>query len=109
MARMWHGCNAGDLMASCLGGTPIAGEAEGDKDAQGTACRPPSGAQETIGRFSQGFGWFGLGALAAGATAWAIFSQTEDRRLTAKSPTAKSPAAKSPTWCWTSPSWRSTG
>jgi hypothetical protein len=36
----------------------------------------PSGAQETIGRFSQGFGWFGLGALAAGATAWAIFSRT---------------------------------
>jgi hypothetical protein len=37
---------------------------------------PPSGAQETIGRFSQSFGWFGLGALAAGAAAWAIFSRT---------------------------------
>ena len=37
---------------------------------------PPSGAQEAIGRFSQGFGWFGLGVLAAGAAAWAIFSRT---------------------------------
>lgn len=37
---------------------------------------PPLGAQQTVGRFSQGFGWFGLGALAAGATAWAIFSRT---------------------------------
>jgi hypothetical protein len=37
---------------------------------------PPSGAQEAIGRVPQGFGWFGLGALAAGATAWAIFSRT---------------------------------
>jgi hypothetical protein len=29
-----------------------------------------------IGRVAPGFGWFGLGALAAGATAWAIFSRT---------------------------------
>ena len=36
----------------------------------------PSGAQEAIGRVAPGFGWFGLGALAAGATAWAIFSRT---------------------------------
>jgi hypothetical protein len=33
---------------------------------------PPSGAQEAIGRVAPGFGWFGLGALAAGATAWAL-------------------------------------
>ena len=37
---------------------------------------PPSGAQEAIGRVAPGFGWFGLGVLAAGATAWAIFSRT---------------------------------
>ena len=37
---------------------------------------PPPGAQEAIGRVAPGFGWFGLGALAAGATAWAIFSRT---------------------------------
>jgi hypothetical protein len=37
---------------------------------------PPSGAQETILRVAPGFGWFGLGVLAAGATAWAIFSRT---------------------------------
>jgi hypothetical protein len=29
-----------------------------------------------MGRVPQGFGWFGLGVLAAGATAWAIFSRT---------------------------------
>src|SRR5918995_2751853 len=33
---------------------------------------PTSGAQEAIGRVAPGFGWFGLGVLAAGATAWAL-------------------------------------
>src|SRR5215207_9972359 len=37
---------------------------------------PTSGAQEAIGRVAPGFGWFGLGVLAAGATAWAIFLRT---------------------------------
>jgi hypothetical protein len=37
---------------------------------------PPQGAQEAIGRVAPGFGWFGLGVLAAGATAWALFSRT---------------------------------
>src|SRR5215207_1945265 len=37
---------------------------------------PPSGAQEAILRVAPGFGWFGLGVLAAGAAAWAIFSRT---------------------------------
>jgi hypothetical protein len=37
---------------------------------------PPPGAQEAFGRVPLGFGGFGLGALAAGATAWAIFSRT---------------------------------
>src|SRR5215210_1683225 len=37
---------------------------------------PPPGAQETILRGAPGFGWFGLGVLAAGATAWVIFSRT---------------------------------
>src|SRR5215210_5592591 len=32
----------------------------------------PSGAQMAFGGLPQGFGWFGLGALAAGATAWAL-------------------------------------
>ena len=36
--------------------------------------RPPSGAQTAIGRgVPQDFGWFGLGILAAGAVAWALF------------------------------------
>ena len=37
---------------------------------------PPEEAKETILRVAPGFGWFGLGVLAAGATAWAIFSRT---------------------------------
>src|SRR5215213_10453734 len=37
---------------------------------------PPPGAQEAIGRVAPGFGWFGLGVLAAGATAWALFLRT---------------------------------
>ena len=37
---------------------------------------PPSGTQEAIGRVAPGFGWFGLGVLAAGATAWALFLRT---------------------------------
>jgi hypothetical protein len=37
---------------------------------------PPSGVKEAIGRVAPGFGWFGLGVLAAGASAWAIFSRT---------------------------------
>jgi hypothetical protein len=37
---------------------------------------PPSGAQEAIVRVAPGFGWFGLGVLAAGVTAWAIFLRT---------------------------------
>ena len=32
----------------------------------------PSGGQMALGRVPQGFGWFGLGALAAGAAAWAL-------------------------------------
>src|SRR5215218_6656074 len=37
---------------------------------------PTSGAQEVIGRVAPGFGWFGLGGLAAGATAWVLFLRT---------------------------------
>jgi hypothetical protein len=38
-----------------------------------TRVGPPQGAQEAILRVAPGFGWFGLGVLAAGATAWALF------------------------------------
>src|SRR5215218_3491217 len=68
--------NGGDLLASCLRGTPIAREAEGEeKMLRAARVAPPQGAQEAIGRVAPGFGWFGLGVLAAGATAWAIFSR----------------------------------
>src|ERR671913_1807962 len=64
-------------MASCVLGTPIAGEA-GREEERLRAARvaPPQGAQEAIVRVAPGFGWFGLGVLAAGATAWALFSRT---------------------------------
>jgi hypothetical protein len=42
-----------------------------------TRVGPPRGAQEAIGRVAPGFGWFGLGVLATGATAWAIFLRTQ--------------------------------
>ena len=41
-----------------------------------TRVGTPQGAQEAIGRVAPGFGWFGLGVLVAGATAWALFSRT---------------------------------
>ena len=64
-------------MASCLQGTPIAGEAgRGKKMLRAPRVGPPPGAQEAISRVAPGFGWFGLGVLAAGVTAWALFSRT---------------------------------
>jgi hypothetical protein len=67
-------------LASCLRGTPIAREAEGEeKMLRAARVAPPQGAQEVIGRVAPGFGWFGLGVLAAGATAWAIFFSRTDR------------------------------
>src|SRR5215218_9733099 len=69
--------NGGDLLASCLRGTPIAREAEGEeKMLRAARVAPPQGAQEAILRVAPGFGWFGLGVLAAGATAWALFLRT---------------------------------
>src|SRR5215212_7002833 len=64
-------------MASCLRGTPIAGEAEGDKDAQGTSAgRAPFGGAGDHLTGSTGLRVVRPGVLAAGATAWAIFSRT---------------------------------
>ena len=64
-------------MASCLRSTPIAREVEGEEERLRAArVAPPQGAQEAIVRVAPGFGWFGLGVLAAGATAWALFSRT---------------------------------
>src|SRR5918995_3746812 len=64
-------------MASCVLGTPIAGEAgRGEKMLRAPRVGPPPGAQEAISRVAPGFGWFGLGVLAAGVTAWALFSRT---------------------------------
>src|SRR5919112_630551 len=52
---------------------------------------PPSGAQEANGRVPGGFGWFGLGVLAAGATAWALFSRTRPSPSDGQEPDAKEP------------------
>ena len=53
------------------------GKRKGIKVLRAARVAPPQGAQEAIvGRVAPGFGWFGLGVLAAGATAWALFSRT---------------------------------
>jgi len=52
---------------------------------------PPQGAQEAILRVAPGFGWFGLGVLAAGATAWAIFSRTDRSPSNGQEPDGQEP------------------
>ena len=52
---------------------------------------PPSGAQEAIGRVAPGFGWFGLGVLAAGATAWALFLRTRRSPSNGQQPNGQEP------------------
>jgi hypothetical protein len=56
-----------------------------------TRVGPPQGAQEAIGRVAPGFGWFGLGVLAAGATAWAIFSRTRPSPANGQEPDGQEP------------------
>src|SRR5215204_718818 len=57
-------------MASCFRKAPNAGKVM--EMPRAPRLRPPSGAQMAFGRVAPGFGWFGLGALAAGAVAWAL-------------------------------------
>jgi hypothetical protein len=56
-----------------------------------TRVGPPQGAQEAIGRVAPGFGWFGLGVLAAGATAWALFSRTRPSPANGQEPDGQEP------------------
>src|SRR5215217_5088509 len=55
----------------------LQGKRKGIEMLRAARVAPPQGAQEAILRVAPGFGWFGLGVLAAGATAWAIFSRTD--------------------------------
>jgi hypothetical protein len=57
---------------------------------------PPEGAQEAIGRLAPGFGWFGLGALAAGATAWALFSRTRPSPANSQESDGQEPDGQEP-------------
>jgi hypothetical protein len=57
---------------------------------------PPSGAQEAIGRLAPGFGWFGLGVLAAGATAWALFLRTGRSPSNGQEPDGQEPDGQEP-------------
>ena len=52
---------------------------------------PPRGAQEAIGRVAPGFGWFGVGVLAAGATAWALFLRTRRSPYNGQEPDGQEP------------------
>src|SRR5215212_3143420 len=78
-------------MASCLRGTPIAGEAEGDKDAQGTAGRAPFGGAGDHLTGSTGLRVVRPGVLATGATAWAIFSRTGRSPSSSQEPDGQEP------------------
>jgi hypothetical protein len=57
---------------------------------------PPPGAQEAIGGVPGGFGWFGLGVLAAGATAWALFLRTRRSPSDGQVPYAQEPDTQEP-------------
>ena len=57
---------------------------------------PHSGAQESIGRVAPGFGWFGLGALAAGAAAWALFLRTGRSPSSGQGPDGQEPDGQEP-------------
>ena len=56
----------------------------------------PSGAQIVIGRVGPGFGWFGLGVLAAGATAWALFLRTQRSPSNRQEPDGQEPNGQEP-------------
>ena len=56
----------------------------------------PSGAQEAIGRVAPGLGWFGLGMLAAGATAWALFLRTQRSPSNGQEPDGQEPDGQEP-------------
>jgi len=55
----------------------LQGKRKGIEMLRAARVAPPQGAQEAILRVAPGFGWFGLGVLAAGATAWALFLRTD--------------------------------
>src|SRR5215211_252373 len=61
-----------------------------------TRVGPPQGAQEAILRVVPGFGWFGLGVLAAGATAWALFSRTGRAPSNGPEPNVPEPDGQEP-------------
>src|SRR5918995_1502376 len=83
-------------MASCLRGTPIAGQAEGIKMIRAPWVGSPPGAQENIGRVAPGLGWFGLGMLAAGATAWALFLRRQRSPSNGQEPDGQGPDGQEP-------------
>jgi hypothetical protein len=57
---------------------------------------PHSGAQEAIGRVAPGFGWFGVGVLAAGAAAWALFLRTGRSSSDSQEPDGQEPDGQEP-------------
>src|SRR5215208_6595217 len=65
-----------------------------------TRVEPPFGAQMAFGRVVQPLGWIGLGALTAGAAAWALLRsgrrQSNDEEPDAQEPDAQEPDAQEP-------------
>jgi hypothetical protein len=73
------------------------GKREGEEKMLRTPrVNPPSGAQEAILRVAPGFGWFGLGVLAAGATAWALFLRTDRSPSDGQEPDDQDPDGQEP-------------
>src|SRR5918993_899551 len=63
---------------------------------RGPRLEPPPGAQEAIVRVAPGFGWFGLGVLAASATAWALFLRTRRSPSNGQEPDGQEPNGQEP-------------
>ena len=73
------------------------GKRKGIKVLRAARVAPPQGAQEAIvGRVAPGFGWFGLGVLAAGATAWALFSRQGRSPSNGQDPDGQEPDGQEP-------------
>src|ERR671913_963369 len=60
-----------------------------------TRVEPPLGAQMAFGRIVQPLGWFGLGALSAGAAAWALL-RSGRRKSNGEEPDGQEPDSQEP-------------
>src|SRR3712207_4219289 len=91
---MMRGGRSGGIMVMRYSDSKESGR--GKKMLRAPRVVPPSGAQEAIGRVAPGLGWFGLGVLAAGATAWALFLRTGRSPSNGQEPDGQEPDGQEP-------------